>query len=78
MNITMKCFATLADGDSCDWRDSTQHEISEGETVEHLVQRLNLPREEVHIVFVNGKRGGLDTVLHDGDRLGLAPATGGM
>jgi len=78
MKITMKCFATLADGQACDWKESTTHEVSNGQTVGDLVQRLALPREDVHIVFVNGKRAGLDTVLHDGDRLGLAPATGGM
>jgi hypothetical protein len=29
-------------------------------------------------IFVNGKPAGFDVVLRDGDRVGLAPVTGGM
>ena len=29
-------------------------------------------------VFVNGKKADFDTVLSNGDQIGLAPATGGM
>jgi len=29
-------------------------------------------------IFVNGQKATLGTVLHKGDQVGLAPATGGM
>ena len=39
--------------------------------------QLSLRQAEVKLVFVNGLKAGFDTVLRDGDRLGLFPAVGG-
>ena len=78
MKVQLKCFATLAEGDVCDFRDSTENDIPEGETVDALVARLGLPKEEIKLIFVNNKRAGFDTVLKDGDQVALAPPVGGM
>ncbi|MGM0656749.1 MAG: MoaD/ThiS family protein [Thermodesulfobacteriota bacterium] len=78
MKVQLKCFATLAEGDVCDFRDSVQNEITEGETVNALVERLGLPRKDVKVIFVNNKVAGFDTVLKDGDRVALSPPVGGM
>ena len=78
MKISLKCFAKLSEADVCDFRDGDDREVSEGETVRSLIKRLGLPSEDIKIVFVNGKKVDLDTVLSNGDRLGLAPASGGM
>jgi molybdopterin converting factor small subunit len=78
MKIHLKCFATLAEGDVCDFRDSVQNEITEGETVDALVARLGLPKNEIKIIFVNNKPASFDTVLKDGDQMALAPPVGGM
>jgi len=78
MKIHLKCFATLAEGDVCDFRDSVQNEITEGETVDALVARLGLPKNEIKIIFVNNKAAGFDTVLKDGDQVALSPPVGGM
>ena len=40
--------------------------------------RLTLPEPVNTFIFVNGKQAGFDVVLRDGDRVGLAPVTGGM
>jgi molybdopterin converting factor small subunit len=32
----------------------------------------------VKLIFVNGKAASLDTVLHNGDQVGVGPAVGGM
>ena len=78
MKVTMKCFATLADHGSCRFDDGTVYILKEGQTVENLMEAAGLRKEDVKIAFVNGKKAGFDTVLAEGDRIGLSPATGGM
>jgi len=78
MKISLKCFAKLSEANVCDFRDGDDREVSEGETVRSLIKRLGFPLEDIKIVFVNGKKVDLDKVLSNGDRLGLAPASGGM
>jgi molybdopterin converting factor small subunit len=43
-----------------------------------LTKRLNQSPENIKLVFVNGKQAEMNSVLKDGDQVGLAPATGGM
>ena len=78
MKVNLKCFAELSDGDVCDFTGSDEYEISEGDTVESLLDRLGMPKEEVKIIFLNNKIVDFDSVLHDGDQLGLAPPVGAM
>ena len=78
MKISLKCFAKLSEANVCDFRDGDDREFSEGETVRSLIKRLGFRTDEIKIIFVNGKIAELDTVLRNGDRLGLAPAEGGM
>ena len=78
MNVNLKCFAELSEGDVCDYTGSDQYEISEGETVESLVDRLGMPKEEIKIIFLNNKIVDFDAVLRDGDQLGLAPPVAAM
>ena len=47
------------------------------ETALELVRRLDIPLEEIKLVFVNGAAASLDTVLADGDRVGIFPPVGG-
>lgn len=78
MKITVKCFATLADADTCSYEDSKPYELKDGEPVSALVKRLDLSPDKIKLVFVNGKHAEMKTVLKDNDQVGLAPATGGM
>ena len=78
MKVNLKCFAELSEGDVCDFTGSDQYEISEGDTVESLVDRLGMPKEEIKIIFLNNKIVDFDAVLHDGDQLGLAPPVAAM
>jgi molybdopterin converting factor small subunit len=78
VKISIKCFSSLAAVDQCDFKDSTTYELDEGRTVNDLIQKAGIPREEVKVVFVNNRKAGLDAALSDGDRVGLAPAVGGM
>ncbi|MDR3640594.1 MAG: MoaD/ThiS family protein [Humidesulfovibrio sp.] len=74
MNITVKCFATLSRFSP---PDVDAYAISPGDTVAAVVARLGIPEEELKLVFVNGAHAPLDTLLADGDRVGLFPAVGG-
>jgi molybdopterin converting factor small subunit len=78
MKVEVKCFSTLVDNEKCDYKDSTIYELENGQTVEDLVQRTGVEREKIKVAFVNNRSVSLDTALSDGDRVGLAPAIGGM
>ena len=78
MKVNLKCFSKLVNVDSCNFKESTQYELAEGENVENLVQRAGIAKEDVSIAFVNNRVVDLGTLLSDGDRVGLAPAVGGM
>ena len=78
MKLSLKCFSKLVHPDSCGFKEISTYDLEEGQTVGDLVQRAGVAREDVKITFVNSKMGNFDTVLSDGDRVGLAPAVGGM
>ena len=78
MKVNLKCFSTLVRPDSCDFKASTEYSLDDGETLYDLVERAGIDRKDVKIAFVNSRIVGLDTVLTDGDQVGLAPAVGGM
>ena len=78
MNVDLKCFSTLVNAESCDFRESKAYQLTEGQTVADLVSKAGVTRKDVKVAFVNNKIVEIDTVLNDGDRVGLAPAVGGM
>jgi molybdopterin converting factor small subunit len=78
MKVNLKCFSALVNPDTCDYRDSTLYDLAEGQTVEDLIHRAGIASDDVKIAFVNNRIVDLDTVLSDGDRVGLSPAVGGM
>lgn len=78
MKVNLKCFSTLVDQEKCDYRKSTTYELDDGQTLQDLVNRAGVESKDVKIAFVNSRKVDLDTVLSDNDRVGLAPAVGGM
>jgi sulfur-carrier protein len=78
MNVHVKCFANLADAESCNYDGSTVYQFDEGVTVSGLMHHINVAPESVKLIFVNGKHAEVGTVLSDGDQVALAPAVGGM
>ena len=78
MKVTLKCFANLADPDTCDFKDGTGYELEDGKTVGHLVRLAGIKGDDVSIVFINSRAAGLDTVLSEGDRVALTPATAAL
>ena len=78
MKIDLVCFSKLANEDTCDYRNTTVYGLSDGQKVKDLFQRAGIAEKDVKIAFVNNRIVDFDTVLSDGDRVGLAPAVGGM
>lgn len=73
MNIEVRCFATLGRFAPKDGR----LDLPEGADVAGAMAALGVPRDEVKIIFVNGKSAPPEAVLAENDRLGLFPAVGG-
>jgi molybdopterin converting factor small subunit len=78
MKVHLKCFSKLVSEETCDYKDSTPYELDDGQSVADLVNRAGLDKEDITIVFVNSRKMDFDTVLTDGDQVGLAPSVGGM
>ena len=52
-------------------------ELVPGNTLADLVAHLQLPREQVKVIFVNAVAGDLHTVLQSGDEIGIFSPIGG-
>lgn len=79
MKIDVKCFASLSTDDTC--RHDRLRSITLGSgnaTVGSLIDHVQVPKNEISTVFVNGRRSGIDDRLADGDRVAFVPAVGGM
>jgi len=78
MKVNLKCFSKLVNAETCDYKGSTPYELDDGQSVGDLVSSAGLVKEDIKIVFVNSRKVDFDTVLTDGDQVGLAPSVGGM
>jgi len=47
--------------------------VAAGSTVRDLMAQLQIPGEAVNLIFVNGVKASLTTVLQGGERVGLYP-----
>ncbi len=72
--VQIKLFATLAAKVSA---DTARYPIEEGTRIEDVLAKLEIPKELAKLVFVNGRKAPLTTLLKDGDRVGIFPPVGG-
>ncbi len=78
MKIYVRLFATLrqyipnAKGGA-----TLSFELPESATLHHLIEKLNLPVEEVKLCYVNGRYQELNYTLQEGDEIGIFPPIGG-
>jgi sulfur-carrier protein len=78
MQIRVKLFATLGSyATSGAAGVPFEMELSEGMTLDDVVEQLKLPREEVKVFFVNGRSRSMDWVLGPGDEVGIFPFVAG-
>ena len=73
MRIEVRLFATLREGRG----KVLQKDLAPGSSVETIADSLNIPREEIAILLINGRDGALKTVLQDGDIVSIFPPVGG-
>ena len=72
--IQIKLFATLS---SKLPDDADNYPLGEKTTVRELLRNLQIPEKKAKLVFINGEKKTIDTVLKNGDRLGIFPPVGG-
>lgn len=72
--IQLKLFATLSSRLPA---SADRYPIEEKTTVRDVVEALKIPERQAKLIFVNGEKKPLDTLLKDGDRLGIFPPVGG-
>lgn len=73
MQVTVKLFANFRHG-----RFNIEvRQYQQGVTVEHIVEELGIPKNELGILLVNSRHVGLDRELRDGDTLAVFPLVGG-
>lgn len=80
MGVKVKLFAKL--------REDREKEVctkecmydltGNNDTVEKAVEALNVNKEDIKIVLVNGVHAELTTQINDGDTVAIFPPTGGM
>ena len=78
MRVRIRLFATLSRycGEGTPGTPF-EMEAPEGATLADLVNQLKLPREEVNVLFVNGRSRSMDWVLGPGDEIGIFPLVAG-
>lgn len=72
--ITIRLYATLQ-GYMPDNAD--HYPIQMGASLEHLIKSLEIPKDKIKLLFINGVRCGLETIVKDGDCIGIFPPIGG-
>ena len=73
-HIEIKLFATLK-GFMPD--SAENYAIKPGTTIHTLIQQLDLPENQVKLIFINGVKADRTTVLKGGERIGIFPPVGG-
>lgn len=75
--IEVRLYATLRRYAPSSLHGVLSVEISKDSTVTELLAAIAVDLGEVHIIMINGVGSTLESILHDGDRLGIFPAVGG-
>ena len=78
MKIEIRLFASLAPyGKSPLVSPGGTMECEPQSAVADLVDALCVPRDEIKLVFLNGKHASLEARVKEGDRIGIFPPVGG-
>jgi molybdopterin synthase sulfur carrier subunit len=72
--IEIKLYATLLPYAPA---NASCYPIESGTSIEKLIEELTIPKDQVKLVFSNGVKCGLGTLIQDGDRIGVFPPVGG-
>jgi molybdopterin converting factor small subunit len=73
-HIQLKLFASLGRFTPPHWKAVA---VTPGQTVQDVLLDLGVPLDDVQLVFVDGVKGDLTTMLQGGERIGVFPPVGG-
>ena len=73
-HIQIKLFATLKRFMPA---SAENYPIETGTTIRTLLEQLDLPEDKAKLIFINGIKAELTTVLKGGERIGIFPPVGG-
>jgi molybdopterin synthase sulfur carrier subunit len=78
MKVEVNLYATLSQYIPDGNKGSTHIvEVEEGTTVGELLRQMGVPTQSAKLIFLDGMHSDLDTVLKEGNRLGVFPPVGG-
>ena len=72
--IQLKLFATLREFTP---PSADNYTIDPGISVTDLLEQIEMPREKAKLIFINGVKAELDSILEGGERVGIFPPVGG-
>ncbi len=72
--IQLKLFATLHEFTP---PSADNFMIDRGSRICDLLDQINVPREKAKLIFINGVKAELTSVLEGGERVGIFPPVGG-
>jgi molybdopterin converting factor small subunit len=72
--IQLKLFATLREYTP---PSADSFIIDQGTRICDLLDQIDMPREKAKLIFINGVKAELTTVLQGGERVGIFPPVGG-
>ena len=73
-HIQIKLFATLQRFMPA---SAENYSIETGTTIRMLLQQLDLPENKAKLIFIDGVKAELTTILEGGERIGIFPPVGG-
>ena len=73
-HIQIKLFATLQRFMPA---SAEKYAIETGTTIRTLLRQLDLPENKAKLIFIDGVKAELTTVLKGGERIGIFPPVGG-
>lgn len=73
MEIKVRLFATLREGRE----KEMMLELQKGKTPQDIIDILQIPKEDVAILLINGRDGQLETELVETDVVSIFPPVGG-
>ena len=74
LQIKLKLFATLQEFTP---PSADNFMINPGTSVSDLLDQINVPREKAKLIFINGVKAELASILEGGERVGIFPPVGG-
>lgn len=79
MSVKVKLFASLREHrEDKDCIKECSFDLSDGKTVEDAANKLQVKKEDIKIVLINGRDAELNSEIKEGDVVALFPPTGGM